>query len=384
MGEPTLLIVGAFPKPGTRIFGGIATACRSLMRSTLPEQFTIVTVDSTQRSNPAPGLPVRLALAVGRAGRFVHILARSRPDAILLFCSAGASVLEKGAMAWLARALGIPSLVFPRGGRLMGAARRSRLQRAWIRASLRGASWFLCQGPAWQRFAVDEMGFTADHAPVVLNWTATPELLAIGAHRRPRAPGRPVHLLFLGWLEENKGVFELIEAVRGLAGAWPLRLTIAGRGHAEQEARERVASAGLSEVVHFAGWTEGEALLELFAEADVLVLPSWAEGMPNAVIEALSAKLAVVATSVGNIPDLLTDGREALLVPPRRPDALQDAIERVLADPALRDGLAARGHAFVRKSFTLEGAVAILTRTVLAAMDEAGTRTSDGARGAQD
>lgn len=368
--RPTLLIVGAFPPERTRIYGGIATACRTLMGSELPERFTVVTVDTTQRSNPAPPFPVRFVNAALRGGTFARTFARSRPDAMLLFCSAGASVVEKGAMAWLGRALGVPSLIFPRGGRLMDAARRSPLQRAWIGAALRGASWFLCQGPAWHRFAVEELGYAADHAPVVLNWTATPALLAIGERRTPREPGRKVQLVFVGWLEENKGVYELIEAVGAVAAEHPVRLTIAGRGHAEAGVRAAVASAGLGDLVRFVGWVEGEAHAALLADADVLVLPSWAEGFPNAVIEALSAKLAVVATTVGNIPDLLHDGDQALLVPPRDPPALTAALRRVVSDRALREGIAERGHAFARASFTVESAVETLTRTVRAAIAE--------------
>jgi glycosyltransferase involved in cell wall biosynthesis len=102
---------------------------------------------------------------------------------------------------------------------------------------------------------------------------------------------------------------------------------------------------------------KGIDLETALAEADVLVLPSWAEGLPNAMVEAMAARLAVVVTAVGNIPDVVTDGREALLVPPRNVSALKAALARVIEDPVLRRNLGDAAFSLAASRWDVEQAV---------------------------
>lgn len=368
MSRQRVLIVGAFPPPMSNVFGGVVTVCRNLVESSLAERFDLVLVDTTQRSNPPPGVARRALYAMRRAFTYVRALVVSRPDAVILFSSVGASLLEKSVMARIARLGRIPTFIFPQGGRLIEIAVASRVQGLWIRWALRGASHFLCQGPAWRRFAVDVVGFAPERAPVVPNWTATNRLLAIGDARAGRFDGHVVQLLFLGWLEEAKGIFELLQACARLTDRYDFRLVIAGRGRAEEAARRHVAEASLSDRVEFAGWVRGDALERLLADSDVLVLPSWAEGLPNAMIEAMAARLAVVVSAVGNVPAVVNDGREALLIPPKSVDALSAAIARLLEDPGLRADVAARGHAFVKEHYAVEPAIAVLSSAIESAI----------------
>jgi hypothetical protein len=171
------------------------------MESSLPARTELILLDSTQISNPPPAFPLRLLLAVRRFSKYLVQFERRRPDVVLLFCSVGASIVEKGIMAWYARFRGANSLMFPRAGAVIDASYGSRLTRLWVRVAFGGARKILCQGPAWQRFAVSLMGFRPEDAPIIPNWAATPALLSIGRQRSFNTGDRPVRLLFLGWLE---------------------------------------------------------------------------------------------------------------------------------------------------------------------------------------
>lgn len=363
-----ILIVGAFPPPELKVFGGIVTSCRALLNSSFSTRFDLILVDSTQISNPPPPFVTRAILALRRFLSFCYKTVETRPDAVILFASSGISLLEKGAMAWFSRFLHVPVLLFPRGGRLMDMAAASKFHNFWIRCSLKGADYFLCQGPAWHRFAIDIVQFAPSRAPTVPNWTATNALLAIGSARGTRKQNDIVKLLFLGWLEKEKGIFELLHACCELAHSYNFELVIAGRGHAEAGAKLLVSTSGLAGRVRFAGWVQGRELEQLLAESDVLVLPSWAEGLPNSMIEAMAAGLAVVVSSVGNVPDVVTNGCEALLVPAKDVESLRYALQRVLGDPELRGLIAARGHAFARKNYAVETAVHVLSESVMTAI----------------
>lgn len=365
--RPRVLFVGAFPPPGGGVLGGMVTSCAALLKSSLPERVDLDLVDSTQISNPPPGLAVRLLRAAGRLLRFIRRFERCRPDTVLLFVAVGASVVEKGAMAWYARLRGVPVVMFPRGWSVVDDCRESALTRTWVAWCFRGARRIVCQSNAWQRFAIDVLGFAPANVAVIRNWTATRELLEIGARRAPRRDS-PTRLLFLGWLERDKGIFELLEACRQLAGGRRFALDVAGEGNASAEARAFVARHGLHDRVYFHGWLRGPELHAALARADVLVLPSWAEGLPNAMVEAMAAGLAVVVSAVGGIPELITDRRSGMLVEPHDAASLVRALGETLDDRQLRERMAREGHRIAIRDFALEEAVGRLMQEIESAV----------------
>jgi glycosyltransferase involved in cell wall biosynthesis len=118
----------------------------------------------------------------------------------------------------------------------------------------------------------------------------------------------------------------------------------------------RAAELGISDRVHFLGGVDDVA--GLLADLDIAVLPTWGrwrmEGCPVALIEALAAGRACVATDIPGSRDLVTDGHDGLLVPPEDPAALADALERLAADPALRNRLGAAARRTVLERYTIE------------------------------
>ena len=112
MGQIKILVVGAFPPANSRIVGGIVTICKLLIESDFRDYFDLILIDSTQKSNPPPQLSIRLFYALRRLFAFISVLVRDKPDSVLLFTAVGASVVEKGTMAWLARLQNRPVFLF--------------------------------------------------------------------------------------------------------------------------------------------------------------------------------------------------------------------------------------------------------------------------------
>jgi len=363
-----LLIVGAFPGPGSMIVGGIVTTCKTLLESEFPRNFDLILIDSTQISNPPPGLVLRLFKALQRIFKYCSSLLLKRPDAVLLFTAIGASVAEKGLMAWAAKLSRIPVFLFPRGAELIDIVRKKPIQRMWIVPAMRGATHLLCQGPAWQRFAVSDLGFRTSKTEIIHNWSASADLLRIGANRPKSSDSSVTRVLFLGWLEKEKGIFELLDACEQLAPRFDFMLSVAGLGHAEAEAKRFVQGCNLNSRVDFVGWVHAAEKMRLLEESDILVLPSWAEGFPNAVIEAMSAKLSVIVTSVGNVPDLLRNREHALIIPPKNVDALRESLKELFVNKDFRVQLAEDGYVFARETFSTDSGVARLTSVLNAAI----------------
>jgi len=155
----------------------------------------------------------------------------------------------------------------------------------------------------------------------------------------------PVRMLFLGQVNEAKGVFDLIGAIAIVAKKRRDRLHVTIAGHGDlTPAKALVDQLGIAANVTFPGWVGPEQRDAYLAQSDVFLLPSYFEGLPMSLLEAMSWGLPSIATSVGGIPDVLDDDVEGLLIEPGDIGALAAAILRMIDDPAIcqRLGRAAR------------------------------------------
>jgi glycosyltransferase involved in cell wall biosynthesis len=159
----------------------------------------------------------------------------------------------------------------------------------------------------------------------------------------------PPEVLYAGRLSPEKGVLELVEAARGL------KLVVAGDG----PLRDRVPGGQ--------GFVPNEELQALYARAAVVACPSRREGFGVACLEAMAHGRPVVATSVGGLRDLVVDGATGLVVPPRDPQALRAALDRLLGDRELRRRLGAEGRKRAQERFSWPA----VTEATLAAYAEA-------------
>jgi glycosyltransferase involved in cell wall biosynthesis len=137
-------------------------------------------------------------------------------------------------------------------------------------------------------------------------------------------------VLFVGRLDSAKGIFELLDAFALLASRRPnLRLAYVGDGPGADHLRSKAIGLGLETRVLLAGACPSQKVPRWLAAANVLALPSYREGYPNVVIEALSCGRPVIATDVGGIPELV-DGSSGILVAPRDSRALANAIQTAM------------------------------------------------------
>jgi len=162
---------------------------------------------------------------------------------------------------------------------------------------------------------------------------------------RIAAPAGPLRILTVGRLARDKGHVYLIEVVAQLVEAGrDVTLTLVGDGPERERLRALVAQLGLEERVVMPGAIGQDDIIEYYGRADVFCLPSFSEGLPVVLMEAMAMEIPVVASHVMGIPELVDDERTGLLVPPARVDALVAALERLQDDPELRTnlGVAAR------------------------------------------
>jgi glycosyltransferase involved in cell wall biosynthesis len=238
-----------------------------------------------------------------------------------------------------ARLFGVPVILHMHGADFAEFHQRLHpLPRAMLNAAIRGAGRVIVLGRSSRDFLIEQARVPEAAIDIVPN----------GVPRRrhaARSAARPAHILFLGRLCARKGVPELIAALASPAlrdRDW--RATLAGDGD-PTPFRAMLDWYGLDKKVTLPGWADPSQTEALLADADILVLPSHNEAMPIAVLEALSAGVAVVATPVGAIPEFLENEVNALLVPPGVAADLAAAIVRLLDDSSLRQRLVRAGTA---------------------------------------
>ena len=169
--------------------------------------------------------------------------------------------------------------------------------------------------------------------------------------RGARSPDGAVNVAYVGRIRPVKGVSVLVDAWPKVAQGNHARLLIAGDG-AEREALAQTARAsGVGDTVEFLG--EVSDVPGVLARADIYVQPSFQEGLPNAVLEAMAMGLPIVATRVSGNEDVVGDGDNGLLVPPGDPEALAAALRRLVADPELAARMGRRSREIVEARFSL-------------------------------
>jgi glycosyltransferase involved in cell wall biosynthesis len=205
--------------------------------------------------------------------------------------------------------------------------------------------------------------------------------------RPARAPGAPARLLYVGRIAPEKGVEVLLDAfarMRRALPAAPPTLTIAGydyRGGTYGEAfQRRVAADPLASAVTFAGHVPyGPALFNLYDAHDVLVLPSFTEGFPQVVLEAMARGVPVAATAVGGVPRVLKDGVNGRLVAPGDAEAFAQAVTALARDETVAARLALEGQKTAR-AFTRRAQIRALNDFLDRCFPGALPRVNDDAR----
>lgn len=281
-------------------------------------------------------MPFYFAAAILRLG---FRLIAGRADLLHIHMAEYGSVVRKGLIVLLASLFRVPVVLHLHGGRLPEQMRAASPPVRWaIRRMVSLCSEVVVLGDYWRRFVHDAFG--ADAPPVTVLPNAVPGPPAVP----PRAAGGPVRILFLGRLIPLKGVDVLLNALATPAcreRAW--ELVIAGDGD-EETYRRQAEALGLSDRVRFTGWLGRDDCHRLLSQSDVLVQPSRFEALPMSVLEAMAYRMAIVATPVGSVGDVVEHDVTGLLVPAGDVQPLAEALVHVIDDAALRGrlGTAAR------------------------------------------
>ncbi|HUQ27154.1 MAG TPA: glycosyltransferase family 4 protein [Usitatibacter sp.] len=348
MNHPTVLMLG----PNRAAVSGVSTHLNLLMDSTLGEEYDIVhfQVGSEGRDEGAVGKIARLMVSpfflaasiVFRHVAIVHINSSLNPraywrDLIYLFVSkmlgarvvyqvhggelprkffAGSPVLT----SFLRWTLGLPDVVV-----------------VLAQVELR----------AYREFLPDQNVVSLPNGIDCRPYGAVPTVRSDPTH--------PLQLVYIGRIAREKGLYETLQGLR-LAHELGVdaRLIVAGAGSEEPRLRRYAQALGIASRVCFVGPVFGNDKVKLLSGADVMVLPSYSEGLPYALLESMAAGVPVIATPVGAIPDVVSDGIHGFLVPPRDGKAIAEALAVLAGDREKLSWMSRACRRRIRAAFSIE------------------------------
>jgi glycosyltransferase involved in cell wall biosynthesis len=290
-----------------------------------------------------PGSP---KLQVKALGRFVALLARYRRAVLHVHTAAGTSFWRDSAYMGAAIAARCPVILHLHGGGFERFYDRSGTGQAVVRYFLEHAA---CVAVPSQRMAA----WVRSVSPAV-RATFLPSPVLIGPLHES---ARPNLIVFLGRLHADKGIYDLLDALSQLRSAVPdVRLVCAGEGERIAVARH-AERLGIADAVKFTGWVGPSGKRALFESAAAYALPSYDEGMPVSLLEAMAAGVPAVASPVGGIPEVVVDGTSGLLAAPGDVATLQRHLRRLLLERSLGARIGAAGRETVRARFAAERAL---------------------------
>ena len=327
-----IVLVGPLAPPA----GGMANQTRQLADLLAGEGACVELVQVNLPYRPEWIARIRGARALFRLLPYLARLWRAsgRADVMHVMANSGWSWdLFAAPAIWIASVRGVPVIVNYRGGEAEAFLARAA---ARVSTSLRKAALLvLPSGYLREVFARHGM-----HGRIVPNII---DLERFSPGDRSRDVGAP-NLVVARNLEPIYGIDNALRAFAIVRGRYPkASLAVAGSGPSEANLKALAQSLAIGDAVKFTGQLDRSAMLSLYKSADIALNPSTVDNMPNSVLEALACGVPVVSTNVGGVPFLVTHGETALLVSPGQPEAMAEAILKVIEDAPLRAHLVAKG-----------------------------------------
>jgi glycosyltransferase involved in cell wall biosynthesis len=325
--------------------GGVAVFTDILLCSPyMRDRYNLIHLDTT-RGARGSGLASRFALIniayfLRQAIEFLRLMAWYRPKLMHIPVNSFWAFWKNAAFILMAKAAGMKVVAHLHGGAFHKFYRGNPpLVQLLISRIMRSADVIVALSNWWKSFLLEEVVDTTRNVTVIPNSVDLMFADIVGS--ASYGAERDAHLvLFVGAIGHHKGVFDILQAVPLVVERQPnAYFVFVGTEQAlgeQAQVQKACSEANLGSAVRFLGQVTGQAKLDVFLKASIFILPSYGEGLPYALLEAMGSGLPVISTPVGAIPELVKEGRNGFLIQPGDYRALADRISRLLEDRSLR------------------------------------------------
>lgn len=287
--------------------------------------YTVQYFESSRDGSP----PIKLFFGISRLIQFA-LTPLMRPAVVHLHSSVGASFLRKSVYLWLARLKGARIVLHIHPSSFWDDMELAR----GLTPRVRG--WALSNSDLVIVLTGGAMRKALAAAPGAKVVVLPNPVDVHGLQMDPKPARRTDLIVFLGWYVRSKGVFDLIEALERLRGAYPALRAVFGGFKGADQVRRVVRSRGLDDRIEVCDWLDRNEVTMLLRTCAIFALPTYTEGIPMVLLEAMACGAPIVTCPVGGIPEILMEHRNAIFCQPGDIQGLVKALHSLLADPAAR------------------------------------------------
>jgi len=336
--------------------GGMAEVVNNLVRAGLTERYDVKLLATHDRGSAL----TRIGIFAAAFAHFLSLLLTFRVSLVHAHVAMRGSFWRKSIFLLLASLFRVPTILHLHGSEFKKFYEHQcgPLGKYLVRMVFRRVTYAVVLSGQWRDFVLSIV--PQAHVVIVHNFVdaarCESERLSMGVDRSES------EVLFLGEIGHRKGIYDLIKAIQDVAKQVPgVRLIAGGAGDIEG-ALSCAEELGIRKHISMPGWVSGLEKTELLARAAVYVLPSYNEGLPVSILEAMAARLPVISTPVGGIPEAIRDGQEGFLVSPGDTAMLSQRITELLQDRSLRSSMGENCWLRVNAVFSLDSAMGEIER----------------------
>ena len=327
--------------PSTK--GGISTVIKDYLRSFSPHEYKIYLVTSHIEGSKLLKL---LQAIIGMVETFLYMTLQ-QIDIVHIHGGDIVSSKRKFIYLKLINLFGCKVIYHFHGGSFMDGYMvcsikwKKRVQYLFEKSNM-----VICLSESWRDCIVSLM--PKANIKVIPNSIRLPKLETVS-----RDGYGPIYLTFIGLIGEKKGIYDLLSAIKLLINkGYFIRLNIAGTGGVDR-LRYEINRLKIGHFVEYLGWIDENERDAILKKTDVFVLPSYAEGMPMSILEAMSYGIPVVSTTVGGIPELVVDGETGILIRPGDINSLSESIEYLILNEDIRKKFGHKGRLIIEKKHNI-------------------------------
>lgn len=360
--ELRVLISGALPPP----MGGVGTYYQTLLNSTLADRVDLhfVQTSSQKRELSSTGKATlsNIIAAIMDCWRFTRACLMNHPQIVDIGIAPGLSFIKHSFCVFIARILGCRAILHPHCSLLVLYEERSKLWQWFFSQVIRLTNGIVGLSNEWLQLQSIVPGSHVFYLPNAINL----KLYSCVAekHLTDVDINGYCKVLYLGWIGKAKGSFDLLDAAsEAHSQGVEIKFDIVGDELAVGELElfhEKIRSSMMGDYVRLHPFAFGVEKLKFLLDADIFIHPSYREGMPMAVLEAMACGLPIVASRVGGVPDLIQNDVNGILVEPGKIEQLVDAICRLAKDPELRSSMGKANYLLACERYDIEKHVELL------------------------
>lgn len=332
------------PPPQAR--GGIASVINAYFSCGLLEKWPIIFVPTYVEG----GVLAKFYCALKAMVKFIKLLLQNRIALLHVHAARRRSFWRKAIFIQISFFLNCPVLIHLHSGGFLSFYEKEcgKLKKFWIKYSFRNSTLIVLTKSWKKNYEI----FSPKNIIVIPNFVELPPL-----NKEPLEPT----LLFLGRLTQEKGIFDLFEAISLVKPFYPnLLVRLGGESENIDAISRELDRLEIRSNIILEGWVDGKKKREMMSQATAFVLPSYIEGLPMGILEAMSYGLPVVATRVGGVPDVIKHGVNGVLVNVGQVSELAAEIDHLLSDSIFRGCLAHAGRQTVEWHYSPEAVLPLL------------------------